>query len=84
MKTEIYFISASGADGEDSDWFVEAETPEQAITLFTKESIEDERIESQEDVDIRWVHKIPEKLGSPRVLGWGTDVSVAYRGERDE
>ena len=73
--TAIYLIVGENTlSGEDLDWFVEAESVDQAVALYKQDFLDDERIESEDEIKIDRVYRVPDVSGFARVLGWGIDV----------
>lgn len=65
--TALFFVSCTANTGESLDWFIEAASPEQALTLW-REQVEKADIGKPEGKLI--VFTVPAPIGQPRALRW--------------
>lgn len=77
MTTRLYMCVGSDGSGETLDSLVEAETPEQAFSLW-QQAIADV---SDGLRGFWYVLVVPEPDGRPRPIGWHNDLPCALEGE---
>lgn len=75
--TTMYFFSLDNNDGENMDWFIEAKTLNEAMTLYL-EHLEEECEESRTTLPDLKVFVVPGNQGFSRVVDWYTDVECVY------
>lgn len=80
MSTAMYFIAADHPDEyiiTSLDWFVEAESPEQALELYRETVIQfvvDDLDKTKSATIEVQVYALPALTGVPHTLGWHTEV----------